>query len=203
MYTTMLCATFRKDASTKKNVPDKWDLRWILDRLSIFFHCYQIILPRFWYAELMSVTIIETDLIIFVRPSFICKKEVIFFFLWSMNFSVPVWYCVFQDRVTFRRIVLKNAFNKRKIYESLLESVPMLKTLDVSTQSFSFILFLLSVSPFLVTLAIFDFDSIKAKLKNLVIHVWIIRFPLSSVYVKVKQFNDDIPYKLAIVVDIS
>lgn len=34
------------------------------------------------------------------------------------------------DRNTFRRIVLKTAFLKRKAYESLLESVPMLKTLD-------------------------------------------------------------------------
>ncbi|XP_074645340.1 cAMP-dependent protein kinase type II regulatory subunit-like isoform X2 [Tubulanus polymorphus] len=35
-----------------------------------------------------------------------------------------------MDRATFRRIVLKNAFNKRKMYENLLENVPMLKTLD-------------------------------------------------------------------------
>lgn len=35
-----------------------------------------------------------------------------------------------MDRTTFRRIVLKNAFNKRKMYEALLEHVPMLKTLD-------------------------------------------------------------------------
>ncbi|XP_064607222.1 cAMP-dependent protein kinase type II regulatory subunit-like [Liolophura sinensis] len=34
------------------------------------------------------------------------------------------------DRITFRRIVLKNAFMKRKMYENLLECVPMLKTLD-------------------------------------------------------------------------
>lgn len=34
------------------------------------------------------------------------------------------------DRVTFRRIVLKAAFLKRKAYEGLLESVPMLKSLD-------------------------------------------------------------------------
>ncbi|XP_052779951.1 cAMP-dependent protein kinase type II regulatory subunit-like [Mya arenaria] len=34
------------------------------------------------------------------------------------------------DRITFRRIVLKNAYEKRKVYESLLENVPMLKTLD-------------------------------------------------------------------------
>ncbi|KAL5015494.1 hypothetical protein ScPMuIL_009764 [Solemya velum] len=35
-----------------------------------------------------------------------------------------------MDRSTFRRIVLKNAFNKRKLYEGLLECVPMLKALD-------------------------------------------------------------------------
>lgn len=34
------------------------------------------------------------------------------------------------DRITFRRIVLKNAYEKRKVYESLLENVPMLKTLE-------------------------------------------------------------------------
>ena len=39
--------------------------------------------------------------------------------------------CV-QDRTTFRRIVVKNAFQKRKKYEGLLESVPLLKSLDVS-----------------------------------------------------------------------
>jgi len=35
-----------------------------------------------------------------------------------------------MDRSTFRRIVLKNAYNKRKMFESLLENVPMLKFLD-------------------------------------------------------------------------
>jgi len=35
-----------------------------------------------------------------------------------------------MDRQTFRRIVLKNAFKKRKMYEALLETVPMLKTLE-------------------------------------------------------------------------
>lgn len=35
-----------------------------------------------------------------------------------------------MERSTFRRIVLKNAYNKRKMYESLLENVPMLKTLE-------------------------------------------------------------------------
>ena len=37
-----------------------------------------------------------------------------------------------MDRQTFRRIVLRNAFQKRKMYESLLESVPLLSALNVS-----------------------------------------------------------------------
>lgn len=36
-----------------------------------------------------------------------------------------------MDRQTFRRILLKSACKKRKMYESLLENVPMLKTLEV------------------------------------------------------------------------
>ncbi|KAL5289219.1 PRKAR2B.2 family protein [Megaselia abdita] len=39
-------------------------------------------------------------------------------FLWAM------------DRQTFRRILLKSAFKKRKMYEKLLDSVPMLKALQ-------------------------------------------------------------------------
>ncbi|XP_037035853.1 cAMP-dependent protein kinase type II regulatory subunit isoform X1 [Bradysia coprophila] len=35
-----------------------------------------------------------------------------------------------MDRQTFRRILLKSAFRKRKMYESLLDTVPMLKTLQ-------------------------------------------------------------------------
>lgn len=35
-----------------------------------------------------------------------------------------------MDRQTFRRILLKSAFRKRKMYETLLESVPMLKALQ-------------------------------------------------------------------------
>lgn len=35
-----------------------------------------------------------------------------------------------MDRQTFRRILLKSAFKKRKMYESLLDSVPMLKALQ-------------------------------------------------------------------------
>lgn len=51
---------------------------------------------------------------------------------------------LFQDRTTFRRIVLKNAFNKRKVYEQLLEGVPMLKMLSVSIK-FSFLCFIVNV----------------------------------------------------------
>lgn len=36
-----------------------------------------------------------------------------------------------MDRQTFRRIVLKSAFKKRKMYEQLIECVPMLKALQV------------------------------------------------------------------------
>lgn len=35
-----------------------------------------------------------------------------------------------MDRQTFRRIVLRNAFQKRKMYETLLESVPLLSALN-------------------------------------------------------------------------
>lgn len=35
------------------------------------------------------------------------------------------------DRQTFRRIILKSAFKKRKMYEALIDCVPMLKTLQV------------------------------------------------------------------------
>jgi len=36
-----------------------------------------------------------------------------------------------MDRTTFRRILLKSACKKRKMYESLLEKVPMLKSLEL------------------------------------------------------------------------
>lgn len=35
-----------------------------------------------------------------------------------------------MDRQTFRRIVLKNAFKKRQMYETLIDTVPMLKSLE-------------------------------------------------------------------------
>lgn len=47
-----------------------------------------------------------------------------------------------MDRQIFRRIVLKSAFKKRKMYEELIEVVPMLKALQVkqcSFYSFSFL----------------------------------------------------------------
>ncbi len=37
-----------------------------------------------------------------------------------------------MDRTTFRRIILKTACKKRKMYETLLETVPMLRALTVS-----------------------------------------------------------------------
>ena len=46
--------------------------------------------------------------------------------LWAMN------------RTTFRRIILKTAFKKRKMYETLLETVPILRTLTVSLGSFAY-----------------------------------------------------------------
>lgn len=36
-----------------------------------------------------------------------------------------------MDRQTFRRILLKSAYKKRKMYESLIDKVPMLKCLEV------------------------------------------------------------------------
>ena len=35
------------------------------------------------------------------------------------------------DRVTFRRIVMNNTFRKRKLYESFIQTVPILQSLDV------------------------------------------------------------------------
>lgn len=37
-----------------------------------------------------------------------------------------------MDRQTFRRILLKSAYKKRKMYENLLNKVPMLKSLEAS-----------------------------------------------------------------------
>lgn len=42
--------------------------------------------------------------------------------------------CLFsaQDRATFRRLIVKNNAKKRRMYESFIESVPLLKSLEVS-----------------------------------------------------------------------
>lgn len=37
-----------------------------------------------------------------------------------------------MDRQTFRRILLKSAYKKRKMYEDLINKVPMLKSLEVT-----------------------------------------------------------------------
>ena len=37
-----------------------------------------------------------------------------------------------MDRQTFRRILLKSAYKKRKMYENLINKVPMLKSLEVN-----------------------------------------------------------------------
>lgn len=46
-----------------------------------------------------------------------------------------------MDRTTFRRIILKTACRKRKMYETLLETVPMLRALTVILFIFSFQIF--------------------------------------------------------------
>lgn len=56
-----------------------------------------------------------------------------------------------MDRQTFRRIVLKSAYKKRKMYENLINSVPMLKTLEVRPFSPYFCLSLLTFSIYVPT----------------------------------------------------
>ncbi|POI27985.1 hypothetical protein CIB84_008265 [Bambusicola thoracicus] len=38
----------------------------------------------------------------------------------------------YEDRVTFRRIIVKNNAKKRRMYENFIESLPFLKSLEVS-----------------------------------------------------------------------
>lgn len=38
---------------------------------------------------------------------------------------------MFQDRLTFRRIIVKNNAKKRKMYESFIETLPLLTSLEV------------------------------------------------------------------------
>lgn len=49
-----------------------------------------------------------------------------------------------MDRHTFRRIILKSAFKKRKMYEQLIESVPMLKALQVKRKVIELVFFFLN-----------------------------------------------------------
>lgn len=38
---------------------------------------------------------------------------------------------VFQDRLTFRRIIVKNNAKKRRLYEAFIETLPLLTSLEV------------------------------------------------------------------------
>lgn len=50
---------------------------------------------------------------------------------WEVFFE-PV-FCSLQDRATFRRLIVKNNAKKRRVYEAFIESVPLLKSLEVSS----------------------------------------------------------------------
>lgn len=39
---------------------------------------------------------------------------------------------VFQDRLTFRRIIVKNNAKKRRLYEAFIETLPLLTSLEVN-----------------------------------------------------------------------
>lgn len=43
---------------------------------------------------------------------------------------------MFQDRLTFRRIIVKNNAKKRKMYEAFIETLPLLTSLEVQTMFF-------------------------------------------------------------------
>lgn len=47
--------------------------------------------------------------------------------------SLTVLFAFIQDRATFRRLIVKNNAKKRKMYETFIESVPLLKSLEVSS----------------------------------------------------------------------
>ena len=70
-----------------------------------------------------------------LKTFFFCSYYHYYYYLvWIVILFTHMCTCLcVKDRSTFRRIVLKNAFNKRKMYEALLESVPMLNTIDVCT----------------------------------------------------------------------
>lgn len=46
--------------------------------------------------------------------------------------SLYLHICSPQDRATFRRLIVKNNAKKRRMYECFIESVPLLKSLEVS-----------------------------------------------------------------------
>lgn len=57
-----------------------------------------------------------------------------------------------MDRQTFRRILLKSAYKKRKMYEDLINKVPMLKSLEASLISESYLKILRYIENFLKTI---------------------------------------------------
>lgn len=44
----------------------------------------------------------------------------------------PFFKSVFQDRLTFRRIIVKNNAKKRRLYEAFIETLPLLTSLEVN-----------------------------------------------------------------------
>lgn len=51
----------------------------------------------------------------------------------NMNLNAFLFFkSVFQDRLTFRRIIVKNNAKKRKLYEAFIETLPLLTSLEVN-----------------------------------------------------------------------
>lgn len=51
----------------------------------------------------------------------------------NMNLNVFLFFkSVFQDRLTFRRIIVKNNAKKRRLYEAFIETLPLLTSLEVN-----------------------------------------------------------------------
>lgn len=52
--------------------------------------------------------------------------------MFNYNLVVSVSFkSLFQDRLTFRRIIVKNNAKKRKMYEAFIETLPLLTSLEV------------------------------------------------------------------------
>lgn len=49
----------------------------------------------------------------------------------KMNSNVFLLNLCFQDRLTFRRIIVKNNAKKRRLYEAFIETLPLLTSLEV------------------------------------------------------------------------